>query len=309
MELAVIILNWNAVAATIRCVRAIASWECLYPAIWVVDNDSADGSADAIARKCPDVRLIRNLANLGFAGGNNQGIVQALSMGDAPILLLNNDAFIAEKDVIRLMDTLQADERLGCVGPLLFDADGTGELLSAGGRDIARYTNTHIRKVAVGGSVCKVDYVPGTVVLVRAEVFCTVGLFDKDYFFSGEVADLCERARQYGYVSAIDTRARAFHALRCSSSLRERLYIYYNFRNRFLFIRKFRHTRRVLLYGFWTLYGLGVSLKAQLCGKPAKARAIRLGLVDGLQGRFGGQNERVLSIGSVATSSPLSLQP
>jgi len=298
MELAVIILNWNAAAETIRCVHAIASWERLHPTIWVVDNGSADGGTDIISRECPDVRLIRNPANLGFAGGNNRGIVEALSTGNAPILLLNNDAFIEEEDVIRLVDTLQVGTRLGLVGPLLFDADGEDTLLSAGGKDIARHINSHVRQVTAGAPVREVDYVPGTVVVVRAEVFRTVGLFDEDYFFGGEIADLCERARQQGYVSAIDTRARAFHSLNRSSDLRETLHIYYVFRNRFLFIRKFRHTWRIALFGYWILYGLTVSLRAQLRGKPAKARAIRLGLLDGLRGRFGGQNERVLSAGS-----------
>ena len=296
MELAVIVLNWNAAAETISCVRAIASWKRLRPTVWVVDNGSADGSAGVIARECPDVRLIRNSVNLGFAGGNNRGIVQALSTGDAPLLLLNNDAFIEEQQVIRLLDTLQADERLGFVGPLLFDADGEGRLLSAGGRDIARHTNTHIGKVMDGAPVRKVDYVPGTVVVVRAAVFRAVGLFDQDYFFGGEVADLCERARQHGYSSAIDARAQAFHATSHSADLRGTLHIYYVFRNRLLFIRKFRRAQIIPLYSFWTLYGLAVSLRAQLRGEQIRARAIRLGLLDGLRGRFGGQNERVLAL-------------
>jgi len=305
MELAVVILNWNAAAETIRCVQAAASWKRLRPTIWVVDNGSTNGSADAISRACPNLPLIRNPANLGFAGGNNRGIVQALSVGDAPILLLNNDAFIEEGDVLRLMDTLQADERLGLVGPLLFDADGEGQLLSAGGRDIAKSINTHICEISGGGAVCEVDYVPGTAVLVRSAVFRVVGLFDEDYFFSGEVADLCQRARRYGYVSAVDTRARAFHSLARSSDLRERLYVYYNLRNRFLFIRKFYHARMIPLYIFWALYGLGASLKAQLGGRVTRARAIRLALLDGLRGRFGGQNERVLSTSpSAARRSP-----
>jgi len=308
MELAIIILNWNAAADTTRCVRTVASWEVLRPTIWVVDNHSTDGSAETISRECPDVHLIRNPANLGFSGGNNRGIAQALSAGDAPILLLNNDAFIEEQDIIRLVDTLQADERLGLIGPLIFDADLKDRLLSAGGRDIGRYVNTHIREVTTDAPVRQVDYVPGTVILIRAEVFRTIGLFDEDYFFSGEVADLCERARQHGYASAIDTRARAFHSLNRSSDLRETLHAYYVFRNRLLFIRKFRHAQRVPLCSFWVLYGLGVSLKAQLQGQSAKARAVRLGLLDGLHGRFGGQNERVLSTGPSAASQTASLR-
>jgi len=314
MKLAVIILNWNAADDTIRCVRTVASWEVLHPTIWVVDNHSTDRSADGleqfatISRECPGVHLIRNAANLGFSGGNNRGIVQALSASDAPILLMNNDAFVEEQDIMRLLDTLQEDEDWGLIGPLIFDADQRDRLLSAGGRDIGRYVNTHICEATVGDPVRQVDYVPGTMMVVRAEVFRTVGLFDERYFFSGEAADLCERARQHGYASAIDTRARAFHSLGRSSDLRETLHAYYSLRNRFLFIRKFRHTQRVWLYSFWVLYDLGGSLKAQLQGKSAKARAVRLGLLDGLRGRFGGRNEYVLSAGADATGKAARIQ-
>ncbi len=295
-QLAIVILNWNAADDTIRCVRHVASWERLQPTIWVVDNGSTDGSAEVIARECPQVRLVRNSDNLGFAGGNNRGIAEALSTGNAPILLLNNDAFIAEDDVIRLLDTLQANEQIGFIGPLLFDAERRDRLLSAGGKNPARHHQSHILELTPGDPVRTVECVPGTVVIARAEVFRTVGLLDEDYFFGSEVADLCMRAGQRGYVSAVDTRARAFHNLDRSSDLRSTLHTYYIIRNRFLLIRKFHRNWKILFYGFWSLYSLALSLKVQLNGKPATARAICLGLLDGLRGRFGGQNERVLSI-------------
>jgi GT2 family glycosyltransferase len=294
-ELAIIILNWNAAADTIRCLHHIASWERLRPAILVVDNGSTDGSAEAISRECPEARLIRNLANLGFAGGNNRGITEALSAGDAPILLLNNDAFVEEVDVIRLLDTLQANEQIGFIGPLLFDAERKDRLLSAGGKDPARHHQSHILELTPGEPVCIVECVPGTVVVVRAEVFCEVGLLDEAYFFASEVADLCMQASQHGYLSAVDTRAQAFHDLGRSSDLRDTLHTYYIIRNRFLLIRKFHRRWEIFFYGFWTLYSLALSLKVQSNDKLATARAIRLGLLDGLRGRFGGQNERVLS--------------
>jgi GT2 family glycosyltransferase len=306
MELAIIILNWNAAADTIRCVRQAASWERLKPTIWAVDNGSTDGSADVIMRECPNIRLIRNSTNLGFAGGNNRGIAEALPTGNAPILLLNNDAFIDEEDVIRLLDTLQDDGRIGFIGPLLFDAENRDRLLSAGGWDPARHHQSHILELTPGEPVHVVECVPGTVVMVRPEVFRTVGLLDEAYFFASEVADVCLRASQQGYVNAIDTRARAFHDLGRSSGLRDTLHTYYIIRNRFLLVRKFHYKRRLLFYGFWTVYSLALSLKVQLSGSPATARAIRLGLLDGLGGRFGGQNERVLSKSS---AGPVQRQP
>lgn len=295
MELTVIILNWNAAADTIHCARHVASWSNLRPTIWVVDNGSTDGSAELVSQECPGIRLIRSATNLGFAGGNNRGIAEALATRNAPILLLNSDAYIEEKGIIRLLDTLQGNKRIGFIGPLLFDADEKDQLLAAGGRNPVRHHHSHILKLTPGEPVRVVEYVPGTVLLGRSELFRTVGLLDERYFFSMEVADLCVRARQHGYLSAVDTRVRAFHALSRSSNLRETLHTYYIIRNRFLFIRKFYPRRKVWFYSFWTVYSLALSLKVQLSGKPATARAVWLGLLDGLRGRFEGQNERVLS--------------
>ena len=300
MDLAIIILNWNAMADTARCIHAISSWKRLRPEIWVVDNASTDGSLQAISRGFPGVHLIRNSTNLGFGGGNNRGILGALSIADVPVLLLNNDAWIEETDAIRLIETLQADERLGFVGPLLFDAKQRDRLLAAGGKNPARHHHTHIERLPSGGPIHIVECVPGTVILIRDKVFREVGLLDVDYFYSSEVADLCLRARQHGYMSAIDTRARAFHALGRSSRFRDTLYAYYIVRNRFLLVRKFDQKRKLLFYGIWTLYSLALAVKELLNGRLPAARAIRLGLVDGLRGRSGGQNKRVLAIASGA---------
>jgi len=295
IELAIIILNWNAADDTIRCLRHIASWKNLRPAVWVVDNASSDDSVEIISSACPNVHLVRNATNLGFAGGNNRGILEALSLGDVPILLLNNDAFIEEEDATRLLDTLQEHEQIGFVGPLLFAASRPDKLLAAGGRNPVLHHHTHILELTTGEPVRIVECVPGTVLVVRAEVIRTVGLLDEDYFFNMEVADLCIQARQAGYVSVIDTRARAFHDTSRSSAFRETLYAYYIIRNRFLLTRKFYGGSKFLLYAFWTLYSLALIVKLQLEEKPAAARAVCLGLFDGLSGRFGRQNERVLS--------------
>ena len=174
MDLAIIILNWNAVEDTARCIHAISSWKRLRPEIWVVDNASTDCSLQAISRGFPGVHLIRNSTNLGFGGGNNRGILGALSIADVPVLLLNNDAWIEEADAIRLLETLQADERLGFVGPLLFDAKQRDRLLAAGGKNPARHHRTHIERLPSGGPIHIVECVPGTVILIRDKVFLSL---------------------------------------------------------------------------------------------------------------------------------------
>ncbi len=297
MELSVIIINWNAAADTLRCVHDLTSWPRVQPTIWVVDNASTDSQADIIRANSPSqVHLISNNTNLGYSGGNNRGLVAALAQSNAPVMLLNNDASIAEDDVIRLIETIQANPHISFVGPLLCDAEQPDKLLNAGGRNIVWHHQSHISKI-INEPVQIVDYVPGTVMVGRAETFRMVGLLDEDYFFNGETPDVCWRAKQLGYINAVDTRARAFHALGRSSRWRETLYSYYAIRNRFLFIHKFyHHLVKFFLYSFWIVYSLVLSLKLQVNGKPHAARAVRMGLWDGLRGQFGGQNEQVLAV-------------
>lgn len=295
MQLAVVILNWNAVTDTVRCVRSVLSWERLRPPVWVVDNASTDGSLKVIARQFPEARLIRNSTNLGFAGGNNRGILGALSVADVPILLLSNHARIEEGDVIRLLETLKAREQIGLIGPLLFEAFEEDRLLAAGRRNPALYNRWDIGKMPTGEPVQVFECLPGSVVLVRDKVFRQVGLLDVDYFYGNTVADLCLRARQHGYLSAVDARAKAFYEPRRLSKFRDTLYTYYIVRNRFLLIRKFYRRWSLLLYSFWTLRCTVQSVAARLNGNRSTAQAIWLGLRDGLGGRFGDQNKRVLA--------------
>ncbi|MBN1580736.1 MAG: glycosyltransferase family 2 protein [Anaerolineae bacterium] len=295
MELTVLILNWNAADDTVRCVQQIATWQQLHPTILVVDNASSDGSREAITQACPDVKLLCNQVNGGFAGGNNLGIKHALASGSsAPLLLLNNDAQIGERDAIRLLQSLHENSQIGLIGPLLYDAQHKDRLLSAGSRDPALHHHSHIYHLPASGLIQIVECVPGTVILIRDQVFRTLGLLDEDYFFGSEIADLCLQARQHNILSAIDTRSKAFHHIERSLNFRSALYPYYIIRNRFLLIRKFHRKWRALLYAFWALYSLALACRVRIGRQRATARAIYFGLVDGLKGRFGGQNERIL---------------
>jgi GT2 family glycosyltransferase len=297
MALGVVILNWNDAASTLECVRSVRAGPGPVPEVWVVDNGSNDGSPEQIGTACPEVELVRSEINRGFAGGNNLGIAAALEAGCDSILLLNNDASIAPADLARLQETLERNPHLGILGPVLYERD-SGALLAAGGRDISRHIISHRRpeSLAMLPRVLHVDYVSGTVALLRSEMLSRVGLLDENYFFSGEMADLCERARMGGYLSGIDKGVRAYHDLQRSSELRSSLHAYYIVRNRFLFIKKFRQRRSRLLFLYWMAYGLALFGVSMVRGQRAHARAVALGLLDGWRGRWGGQNARVLGV-------------
>ncbi|VAW42983.1 hypothetical protein MNBD_CHLOROFLEXI01-4758 [hydrothermal vent metagenome] len=292
MNVSIIILNWNAGEDSINCIRPILAWRQLKPTIWLVDNASSDGSLEQIAAQLPQVNLIRNHENQGFSGGTNRGIEAALAVRDAPILLLNNDAMIDETAVLQLIQTVTENRKIGMVVPQLYNENG--KLLAVGGKNPALHLQTRVEDFPNDAPVQFVETVSGTAVLIRAAMLKQIGLLDERFFFSTEMADLSLRATKQGYLCAVDRRVRATHTVSRSSHLRDSLYTYYIIRNRFLILRN--HYRWHLhLLGFWKIYSFALCLKLWLNGSRSTARAVWLGVWDGLLGRFGGQNERVMA--------------
>lgn len=293
MELGIVILNWNAAEDTIACVRSLRGWTQVVPRIFVVDNASADDSVAQIEATCPEVHLICSEVNLGFAGGSNLGMRAALDADDLPILLLNNDANIEETAVLQMLHSLNADAQIGGIVPLLFD-EMAGGLIAAGGKNPVKHQQTRVRNFRAKDKLLFVETVSGTAVIFTAVMLNEIGLLDERFFFSTEVADLCLRGNKAGYRFAADLQAQASHTIERSSRFRDTLYVYYIVRNRFLILRN--HYRwHVVLWGFWAFYSLALALKLQMDGKRPSSRAVFLALKDGLRGRFGGQNERVMA--------------
>jgi GT2 family glycosyltransferase len=300
MDISIVILNWNQAADTIRCIQRIGEWQGLLSDIWIVDNDSSGDDVATILESCPDVHMIRNDSNLGYSGGVNRALRAILQRSDSPILLLNNDAFIAETSLMRLLDTLLEDDKIGLAGPLIFSAKDANWLLSAGGRSPVLHYRSSIASVPTGKQVYQVAYLSGSIALLRSQMLREVGLLDEAYFFSMEVADLCRRARKSGFVTVVDPRATATHDLDRSLPFRNNLYVYYIIRNRFVYIRKAYFVRAIPLTFIWSVYSLLLALKLGISGKKETSRAVLIGLVDGLTRRSGGQNERVLAFCGLA---------
>jgi hypothetical protein len=296
-ELSVVIVNWREVEQTLRCVSSLRCWRTLKPELCVVDNESTEASRKALGTALDRNELVCSQANLGYAGGNNLGIAGALRSGTPFILLLNSDAAIAEKDVIRLLNRLRGNPGIGILGPVLRERQQDSGQCYIGGKDIVR--NTLTRQAArLGDLHCvpgyplnEVDYVPGTVFLARREVFKQIGLLDEKFFFSGEIADFCKRARDSGNRVCVDLEVEARHdASDAAQTRRETLYVYYSLRNRFLYAKKHYPLQRAKYFGLWSKLCLVELGRALAGGKLRKARAILLAVEHGCTGRFGNQN-------------------
>lgn len=281
-RLAIILLSWNNHSRTTKLIEALSTSIPGADRIFVIDN----GSEQVFPKSEHDqVSVIHNEQNRGFSGGNNRGIEQAMLQGYQYILMLNTDLIIRFSDIEQLLLALNERSSLAVVGPVLQE----GKTLMYGGRDIGLYLNTRLTEPARDVSNF---YVPGTVLLIRSRLFDRIGLLDEDYFFSGEVADFCTRARLAGEEIGIDQNTLVRHQVDEVSSLRDSLYVYYNFRNRFLYVRKFHEQKKVGLFIKWIKMGIVQYAGAIKQLRFNKARAIRLAILHGLLGKFGNQNDR-----------------
>ena len=290
----IILLNWNAAEDTIGCVRNFQTFLGDESTIYVVDNNSDPADKEKVQQGCQDVVFIHNDSNLGYAGGNNVGIRRALKDGCAYILLMNNDARITEKDLRLLEQDLELHPDLGMVGPII--RDNNGGILNAGGRDIGRHYISHFKHPLQPDSLYEVDYVSGTICLIRSSLLEQIGLLDEAYFFSGEVADLCERAKQQRISSvssgaycriAVNPLASGTHDLSASHGNRGGIYTYYTVRNRFLYIRKHLRSSIPRLFPYWTSQHLRHALRCLRESKKTELLMVLKGLLHGLIGKYG----------------------
>ncbi len=297
MDLCVLILNWRNERDTISCVQTLQSWKLLDPQILIVDNQSTETSRNILVPVLKDGELICSESNLGFGGGINLGIRRALAREAKYFLLLNSDAEIDEAGVIGLIERLEANPDISILGPVIHERQYDGGFYYVGGRDIACNVSTRIGAdkdalIAIRGyPLHDVDYVPGTVFLARRTLFEQVGLLDERFFFGGETADFCKRARKAGHRACVDLEVSADHdATRVSRDVRETLYAYYSLRNRILFARKHYSSEMSKHLVFWTAVGTLEFGKALARLQMAKSRAIFLALMHGYANRSGNQN-------------------
>ena len=140
-----------------------------------------------------------------------------------------------------------------------------------------------------------VDYVPGAVLLARRSLFDRIGLLDEQFFFSGEIADLCKRAMDGGQKVCVDLKCKARHDTRQTPErLRAALYVYYSLRNRRLFAMKHYPADSTKYLASWAKLCLVEFARALAKGNLRKARAIALAFTHGCKSRFGDQNAAFL---------------
>lgn len=288
-----VIVNWNGVDRTLRCLESLRRAGHPPRDVVVVDNASTDDSVARIRAEFPEVTVLVAPENLGYAGGNNLGIRHALERGARSVLLLNNDVEI-DRGCIDSLAAELADERVGAVGPLVLlpaRANERNRIWAAGGEVTHRENVSRLRGngETLNGRFAapeRVDYLPGCAILVKREVFERVGMLDESFFCYMEDVEYGRRIEEAGLENRLVPAARAFHDASASTGGG-----YTAGRKYMNAVNSVRYLRRHPSARGWLGFVVFDVLLWPLClanairhGRPAAAFAKLRGIVDGLRG-------------------------
>jgi N-acetylglucosaminyl-diphospho-decaprenol L-rhamnosyltransferase len=266
--LSVVLVNWNTLHHLIPCLRSIFKANIPWPfEVIVVDNNSTDTTKTTIPSLFPQVRLIENQENLGFATAVNQGARQA--RGEY-LLLLNPDTVVDGTSLQTMVKFMQQSPDAGVVGGALLNTDGSFQasyarfssllqetLIALGiGDRLWRGYPSHHRESGTQA----VDWICGACLLVRRRPFLRVGCLDEEYVMYSEEVDLQYRLQRKGWKTYYLPHVRTVHHGGGSQGRwRRRSAIY---RGKLLFYRKnlgrFRHQMLRLILGLISLIKLAL---------------------------------------------------
>jgi GT2 family glycosyltransferase len=214
VKLTVIVVNYNVKHFLEQCLFSVRNAnKSIDMEVFVVDNNSVDGSVDLVKSKFPEVKLIENKENLGFSKANNQAM--RLAQGEF-VLLLNPDTVVQENTFMRILEFMDEHPDAGGLGVKMID--GKGKFLPESKRglpspSVAFYKMLGLAKLfpksRVFGAyhlgfldreeISSVDVLSGAFMLLRQSVLQKVGLLDETFFMYGEDVDLSYRITQAGY--------------------------------------------------------------------------------------------------------------
>lgn len=212
IPLSIIVVSYNTIDLLRDCLLSVyRHGECFTFEVWVIDNASRDGSPYMVASEFPQVHLIRNDTNLGFAAANNQAI--RLAKG-RHVLLLNSDTIVIGNVLAASVAYLDAVPEVGMLGCRVLNPDRTLQLTCS---QVPSILNLFLQL----SGLCKlnwpkwfgrfqmkhwdrtsekdVDVVSGCYLMARSTAIQEVGLLDESFFFFAEETDWCRRFKESGW--------------------------------------------------------------------------------------------------------------
>lgn len=209
MSVAVSIVSFNTKDLLNNCLRNLSRQKTKEKInIWVLDNDSKDGSAEMVEEKFPEVKLIKSEKNLGFAKGQNKILKQ---LKDEYIILLNPDTQFEDNFIDSMVKFMEENPSCAVSGPKLVDFNN--KLESNGGdfpfgpalfnwlfnlEALGKLSNFHRGDKDYYSAAHEVNWISGTMMMMKRESLEKFGFFNEEFFMYFEDVELCYRAKKSG---------------------------------------------------------------------------------------------------------------
>lgn len=234
----IIILNWNGLNDTLECLDSVFKLGYQDYEVVVVDNCSSDDSVETIRRKYPQLFLIENSKNLGFAGGNNVAMKYAVMAGADYVWLLNNDTVVEPDSLSKLVVEAEKSLKIGLVSPVIHHYCNRENVEFMGAyADFADFKITLVKhpNELERQSVRRNLILWGTALLIKREVIETVGYLSEKYFAYAEDCDYSIRALRSNYQTSVRLDANIFHKGARSTGSHSPIKVFLGMRNLYFF--------------------------------------------------------------------------
>jgi N-acetylglucosaminyl-diphospho-decaprenol L-rhamnosyltransferase len=212
-DVSILIVNWNGRKVLRNCLQSLREQEGLTSEVIVVDNNSTDGSPDLIPADFPEVVLIRNGTNRGFAAANNQAAERAAGRY---LFFLNNDTVAPRETLARLVTFLDEHPEDAALGPKLIGSDGLPQRSGRNAITLRAILHQSVLPVRWTGLFSRqyrayrhsfnaeqsgpVPQLAAAALVVRREAFFQCGKWDEQFPFGVEDVDLCVRLAPFGSI-------------------------------------------------------------------------------------------------------------
>lgn len=246
MKVAVVILNWNGKKFLEKFLPSVISFNPSYSEIIVADNASTDDSIDFLKRNYPQIKIIQNVTNGGFAKGYNE----ALSNLEAEYyVLLNSDVEVTAGWIAPVINMMDADRSIAACQPKIkaYDNKKFFEYAGAAGGYLDKYGYPFCRgrildhteeDLGQYDDSREIFWATGACLFVRSECFHLVKGFDDDFFAHMEEIDLCWRLKNRGYKIMYCAESTVYHVGGGTLNKTSPKKTYLNFRNNLIMLYK-----------------------------------------------------------------------
>lgn len=300
MKLSIIIVNYNVRYFLEQCLHSVEeAISGINAEIFVIDNNSVDGSNELVTNKFPNVKLIANKENVGFSKANNQAI--KIAKGEY-ILLLNPDTVLEHDTLLKCVNFMDSHPDAGGLGIKM--VDGKGKFLPESKRGlptpgVAFYKifglSSLFPKSKIFGryhlgfldndKTHEVDILSGAFMMLRKETLDKIGVLDETFFMYGEDIDLSYRIIKGGYKNYYFPEARIIHYKGESTKKSSINYVFIFYQAMIIFAKKHFSQKNARIFSF--LIHLAIYLRAGLAIVTRAMKQLLLPIIDSLVIYFG----------------------